>query len=223
MSEEIVKIKGSKSGLQLSFAEGATFEAVRKDIEEKLISGSGFFLRGTLVLLPHDAFSEEERGLLQKMFHEHGLICRTLNPETQQVPSEQVRKENQQEKQQQQQAAAKAAARREKVQEMVVVNRTLRGGQEIRTESSVMVCGNVNPGAQIIAGGSIDIRGTCRGMVHAGAFGDSTAFIIADHLMPTQIRISNLIARSPDEMEKTERAERASIKEGRIVIEPIER
>ena len=41
--------------------------------------------------------------------------------------------------------------------------------------------------------------------------------------MPTQIRISNLIARSPDEMEKTERAERASIKEGRIVIEPIER
>ena len=110
-----------------------------------------------------------------------------------------------------------------KVQEMVVVNRTLRGGQEIRTESSVMVCGNVNPGAQIIAGGSIDIRGTCRGMVHAGAFGDSTAFIIADHLMPTQIRISNLIARSPDEMEKTERAERAFIKEGRIVIEPIER
>lgn len=86
-----------------------------------------------------------------------------------------------------------------------------------------MICGNVNPGAQIIAGGSIDIRGTCRGMVHAGAFGDNTAFIIADHLMPTQIRISNLIARSPDHMEKTERAERASIKEGRIVIEPIER
>ena len=47
--------------------------------------------------------------------------------------------------------------------------------------------------------------------------------IIADHLMPTQIRISNLIARSPDEMEKTDRAERASIKDGQIVIEPIER
>jgi septum site-determining protein MinC len=106
---------------------------------------------------------------------------------------------------------------------MVVVNRTLRGGQEIRTASSVLVCGNVNPGAQIIAGGSIDIRGTCRGLVHAGASGDTDSFIIADHLMPTQIRIANLIARSPDHMEMTERAERASIKDGQIVIEPIER
>ena len=106
---------------------------------------------------------------------------------------------------------------------MVVINKTLRGGQEIQTESSVLVCGNVNPGAQIIAGGSIDIRGTCRGMVHAGAYVNSKAFIIADHLMPTQIRIANLIARSPDVMERTDKAERASIKDGRIVIEPIER
>ena len=80
-----------------------------------------------------------------------------------------------------------------------------------------------HPEAQIIAGGSIDIRGTCRGLVHAGASGDTDSFIIADHLMPTQIRIANLIARSPDHMEMTERAERASIKDGQIVIEPIER
>ena len=72
-------------------------------------------------------------------------------------------------------------------------------------------------------GGSIDIRGTCRGMVHAGAYGDTQAFVIADHLMPTQIRIADLIARSPDHMEKSDRAERASIKDGQIVIEPIER
>lgn len=219
MSEEIVKFKGSKSGLQLSFAEDAAFDDVYRDIEEKLASGTEFFLRGTLMLLPRNVFDEEARGSLQKLFHAHGLVCRTMSPEAEQLPSEQVRRENEQEKSMRQAAAAK----KEPVQEMVVIDRTLRGGQEIRTESSVMVCGNVNPGAQIIAGGSIDIRGTCRGLVHAGAFGDNTAFIIADHLMPTQIRISNLIARSPDEMEKTDHAERAFIKEGRIVIEPIER
>lgn len=113
------------------------------------------------------------------------------------------------------------------VQEMVVVDRTLRGGQEIRTQSSVLVCGNVNPGAQIIAGGSIDIRGTCRGMVHAGAYGDASAFVVADHLIPTQIRIADLIARSPDtpsgRPEPGDGAERASIKNGQIVIEPIKR
>ena len=104
-----------------------------------------------------------------------------------------------------------------------MVNKTLRGGQEIRTKSSVLVCGNVNPGAQIIAGGSIDVRGICRGMVHAGAYGDTSAIVVADHLMPTQIRIASFIARSPDHMDMTEKAERASIKDGQIVIEPIER
>ena len=106
---------------------------------------------------------------------------------------------------------------------MLVINRTVRGGQEITTPGSVLICGNVNPGAQIIAGGSIDIRGICRGMVHAGAYGDTTAFIIADRLMPVQIRIADRIARSPDGELKPKVAERAAIKDGKIIIESIER
>ena len=216
MHDEIVKIKGGRKGLQLSFAEGASFDDIWKHIEQKLESGSGFFLRGTLVLVPRERFLKEEFARLQKLFHEHGLICWTMGEEPEEEPAAPAAKK--------QKAASPAARKKDPhVQEMVVVNRTLRGGQEIRTESSVLVCGNVNPGAQIIAGGSIDIRGTCRGLVHAGASGDTDSFIIADHLMPTQIRIANLIARSPDHMEMTERAERASIKDGQIVIEPIER
>ena len=115
------------------------------------------------------------------------------------------------------------SGRDERVEEMLVINRTVRGGEEISSKSSVLICGNVNPGAQIIAGGSIDIRGTCRGVVHAGAFGDTEAFVIADNLMPVQIRIADLIARSPDNMEKRDKAERAFIKDGQIVIESIER
>ena len=41
--------------------------------------------------------------------------------------------------------------------------------------------------------------------------------------MPMQIRIANLIARAPDQVEKSSRAEKAFIKNGQIVIEPIER
>ena len=218
MSEDIVKIKGTSLGLQLSFAPEASFEAVRENLKAKLESGTTFFLRGTLVLIPRDVFMGSERDELQRLFHDYGLICRTQKPESK--PEE---KREMQPAAQPEPVQPSSQPEELKPQEMVVINKTLRGGQEIRTKSSVLVCGNVNPGAQIIAGGSIDIRGTCRGMVHAGAYGDSTAFIIADHLMPTQIRISNLIARSPDEMEKTDRAERASIKDGQIVIEPIER
>ena len=86
-----------------------------------------------------------------------------------------------------------------------------------------MICGNVNAGAQIIAGGSIDIRGACKGLVHAGAYGDTSAFVVADQLMPTQIRIADRIAQPPENMKKPKAAERASIKNGKIVIEPMER
>ena len=224
MSEDIVKIKGTSLGLQLSFAPDASFEDVRANLLKKLESGSTFFLRGTLVLIPRDVFRGSERDELQRLFHEHGLICRTQRPESEEEQAAKMQAEKRPQAEVKPVPPEPPAAKEElQPQEMVVINRTLRGGQEITTKSSVLVCGNVNPGAQIIAGGSIDIRGTCRGMVHAGAYGDSTAFIIADHLMPTQIRISNLIARSPDEMEKTDRAERASIKDGQIVIEPIER
>lgn len=222
MSEEMVKIKGSKSGLLLTFAEGAAFEDIMENLRGKLESGSGFFLRGTLVYIPRDVLENDQREKLQKLFHEHGLICRV-----QPLEQPQVQEQPQQREEKPQAAPVGAAASGTTadadVQEMLVVNKTVRGGQEIRTKSSVLVCGNVNPGAQIIAGGSIDVRGTCRGMVHAGAFGDTSAIVVADHLMPTQIRIASLIARSPDHMDVAEKAERASIKDGQIVIEPIER
>jgi septum site-determining protein MinC len=221
MSEEMVKIKGGRSGLSLTFAPEASFEDILRHLQGKLESGSGFFLRGTMVFLPRDVLTDAQREKLQKLFHEHGLICRVQPLEgenhlekSQAAPASAAESQPQ---------AAPAASQNPDVQEMLVVNKTVRGGQEIRTKSSVLVCGNVNPGAQIIAGGSIDVRGICRGMVHAGAFGDTSAIVVADHLMPTQIRIASFIARSPDHMDMTEKAERASIKDGQIVIEPIER
>lgn len=225
MSDAIVKIRGTRSGLQLSFAKDADYEAIEKEILQRFESGSSFFVTGTEVFVSKDSLPHEQIEKLKRLFHRRGMRFRTEKRAAAHAKGK--------EQQQDQRQPAKETAKEPKpgkdtstepqVQQMVVINKTLRGGQEIQTESSVLVCGNVNPGAQIIAGGSIDIRGTCRGMVHAGAYGNSKAFIIADHLMPTQIRIANLIARSPDVMEKTDKAERASIKDGRIVIEPIER
>ena len=218
MSEDKIKIKGENGGLMLGFPADMDFSEIMAELGERLESGSGFFLRGTLVRVPRDRFAKEEFAELQELFRTHGLICRLASPEPaapiahpaavhqrKEIPPEP--RENPQ----------------EELQRMLVIDKTLRGGQAVETEGSVIVFGNVNPGAQITAGGSVDIRGTCRGVVHAGAAGDSTAFIIADHLMPTQIRIANYVARSPDEPEDSGKAERAYVKDGQIVIEPIER
>ena len=239
MSDEIVRIKGTKSGLQLLFAAGATYAAIEQEIRAKLKTGSGFFCRGTVMHAMEGSLPKDDMEKLRKLFHESGVIFSVSRNHFPAAQGGSRRARTKVQKRQMEAAPAPAApaatvapeqpaptADDEAVQ-MVVVNKTLRGGQEVRTKSSVLVCGNVNPGAQIIAGGSIDIRGTCRGRVHAGACGTQNAFVIADHLIPTQIRIADLIARSPDEapqgIEKTARPERASIKDGQIVIEPIER
>ncbi len=211
---DIVKIRGLKSGLQLSFASGASFEDVQANLLDKLETGSNFFIRGTTVYMQKDHFSEEQNEALRRMFHRHGMLFSydykqpVFAPVRATQPQQEIIEQPQEET---------------KPSPMLVINKTIRGGQEVRTESSVMICGNVNPGAQVISGGSVDIRGTCRGMVHAGAFGDETAFIVADKLMPTQIRIANVIARSPDDVKDPNKAERASIKNGYIVFEPIMR
>ena len=225
MSEDRIKIKGENSGLLLAFPPDMTFAEIVEELGRKLESGSGFFLRGTLVYVPRDLFSKDELQELQELFRTHGLICRLAKPLPADDPAGQTAAAQSPARQAEaaQPAPAQESVPNAELRQMLVVEKTLRGGQAVETEGSVIVFGNVNPGAQIIAGGSVDIRGTCRGVVHAGAAGDSTAFIIADHLMPTQIRIANYVARSPDEPEDSGKAERAYVKDGQIVIEPIER
>lgn len=225
MSEDIIKIKGTKSGLRLTFDKNVAFEDIESNILQKFRSGSGFFVRGTEIFVPKDALPVEQLERLRKIFHQHGLMFRTEERIEQHEPAvfRQPAFQSPVQPTMPSHVQTPAPSVNPEAQQMLVINRTLRGGQEITTKSSVLICGNVNPGAQIIAGGSIDIRGTCRGMVHAGAYGDKKAFIIADRLMPTQIRIANLIARSPDTPEEIGKAERASVKDGVIVIESIER
>ena len=213
MRGEIVQLKGSRFGLELVAAPGETFAAVKADIQQKLETGSKFFRRGTVIQTAPGRFSARQEETLRKLFHQHGVMFRV----------EAVEKAGQSSAAKESPPAAEPAAPAAAGQNMLVINRTVRGGQEITTPGSVLICGNVNPGAQIIAGGSIDIRGICRGMVHAGAYGDTTAFIIADRLMPVQIRIADRIARSPDGELKPKVAERAAIKDGKIIIESIER
>lgn len=98
--------------------------------------------------------------------------------------------------------------------------RTLRSGQTIRYAGHVIVMGDVNPGAEIVAAGDVMVWGRLKGVVHAGASGDDNAVVCALGLTPTQLRIGKHIARSPDELNRTPRGpEVARVRDGRIVIE----
>lgn len=101
----------------------------------------------------------------------------------------------------------------------VLVKTTLRSGRIIKHVGHVIVIGDVNPGAQIIAGGDVLVWGRLRGTVHAGANGDEEALVCALDMRPMQLRIANHVAIATDNGERREHPEIASIQDGQIVSE----
>jgi len=95
----------------------------------------------------------------------------------------------------------------------------LRSGGRVLYEGNVVVMGDVNPGAEIVAGGSVIVWGRLRGVVHAGAQGDEKAVVCALELAPTQLRIASEIAVSPKKQGKIQ-PEVACLKDGQLVAEP---
>jgi septum site-determining protein MinC len=125
-------------------------------------------------------------------------------------------------------------------EDAVLVRRTMRSGRSVRHAGNVVVLGDVNPGAEImasgdvivwgrlrgvvhagaeiIASGDVIVWGRLRGVVHAGAEGDTSAVVCALDLAPTQLRIAGHIAVSPPQKGQPI-PEMARVKDGQIVAE----
>ena len=95
----------------------------------------------------------------------------------------------------------------------------MRCGNSICFKGNVVVMGDVNPGAEIIATGNVLVTGVIKGTVHAGAKGNRNAIVSAQGIYPTQLRIADLITVSPEEKaQKLTHFETAYIKDNNIYI-----
>lgn len=104
--------------------------------------------------------------------------------------------------------------------ESLFITNTIRSGQRIECTGDIVIVGDVNAGAEIIADGSIAVFGRLRGVVHAGASGDKNAIIVANYLLPSQIRICGKIALMPQNRQITG-TETVKLIEDKIVIAPM--
>lgn len=102
----------------------------------------------------------------------------------------------------------------------LLLKETVRSGRSIFHDGDIVIVGDVNPGAEVVAAGDVIVWGRLRGLVHAGALGDETAVICALELTPTQLRIADQIAIAPDQRPGTAVPERAAIRSGQIVAQP---
>lgn len=209
----LVAIKGSREGLRLQLDETALWDDVLAALRQQLGQGASFFSGAQITVdVGERALAEAQLGALISLMQEHGLRPEALTSMTRES-REAARTAGLAARPQ-----VRSVAASEDRGEAIFVWRTVRSGQVVRHHGHITVVGDVNGGAEIIAGGSVVVWGRLRGTVHAGALGDRTALICALELAPTQLRIADLIARTPED--NTSRVpEVARVEDDRISVE----
>ena len=102
---------------------------------------------------------------------------------------------------------------------------SLRSGQKLETEGSIVILGDVNSGAEVIASDNIVVLGNLRGLAHAGAGGNKKAIIAAASIESKQIRIADVIKEMEEEKDEEgnpiaqTRKTYAYVEENQIILE----
>ncbi len=96
---------------------------------------------------------------------------------------------------------------------------SLRSGQKMESEGSLVILGDVNSGAEVMASDNIVVLGALRGLAHAGAKGNKQAIISAGILDTVQIRIANVIKEIDRDEEPLHKQAYVSIVNNEIIIE----
>lgn len=96
---------------------------------------------------------------------------------------------------------------------------SLRSGQKIEAEGSLVIIGDVNSGAEVIASDNIIVLGALRGLAHAGAKGNTQAIIAAGLVDTVQIRIANVVREIDRDEEPMHKQAYVCVEDDKIVIE----
>ncbi len=186
-SNNSVIIKGNKYGIVVVMDKEIPFEELKKSLKEKFHSASKFFDNANMAITfeGRTLNFEEEREILDLIASESdiNIVC-VMDNDTDRQEKMHKAVETKLE------ALSEASGQ--------FYKGTLRSGQVLESESSLIILGDVNPGGKVVAKGNIIILGALKGSVYAGAGGNENAFVVALDMIPMQIRINEVIARSQD-------------------------
>ena len=203
--ENYVIFKGTKDGVTVLFDADAPFEELCQQLEKKVEEAGKFFDNvKTSLAFKGRSFSDEEEETLFQIITEHTSMqitfLKTENNELKQL-SDLLEKEM-------------------SPHNLTIFHKgSLRNGQKIEFDGSLVIVGDVNPGAEIKASGNIIVLGQLKGMAHAGCKGMADAFIAAVYMAPVQLRIADIITRFPEENKKGPKPpEYAFIQQGQIFV-----
>jgi septum site-determining protein MinC len=212
MKKNSVVLKGNKYGIVVVLDEAADFEEIKDSISEKFKESSKFFGKESMAIaFEGKNLTDDEQVELLNIVNETtdlNIVCIMDN-----------------DKDKEEKFKKTVEAKLEDLNTGVgqFYRGTLRSGQVLESDSSVIILGDVNPGAKIISAGNIVILGALKGNVYAGAKGDENSFVVALYMNPVQIRIGDIIARCSDKPKKLSKPETkiAYVDGGNIYIDPL--
>jgi septum site-determining protein MinC len=218
---QTVAIKGVKDGLLISLDESEEWQGVMADLAARIDQQSSFFTGARITLdVGSRPVRKDELGSAKALLERRGLTLYAVMSESKTTidsASALDLRANLINPAQQDQAAS--TNHEEDGTFGVMIRRTLRSGRTVRSQGHVVVFGDVNPGAEIIADGDVIVWGRLRGNVHAGASGDESALVCALDMIPTQLRIAGYISISPSDKRHKPKPEMALIRDSRIIVE----
>ncbi|MCI8333091.1 MAG: septum site-determining protein MinC [Lachnospiraceae bacterium] len=218
MEKQPVIIKNNKYGLIVILDGDLEFGALQEKVAEKFRASAKFFGETQIALCfqGRKLSQEEEMALVETITGNCRLQVISIVDEDE--TTEQAMKK-----------AVETQAEREGLMDLQdgrFYKGTLRSGQVLESETSIIILGDVNPGARVISKGNVVVLGAMKGNAFVGAAGNESAFVAALSMDPMQIRIGDVIARSSDKgqakKKKTEDVPKiAYVEDGNIYIEPI--
>lgn len=225
MRDGMVAIKGVKDGLLIALDEHEEWQVVLTELTTRIDQQSTFFAGAKIsVDLGQRPVPKYALGSLKAALERRGLNLAVIISESattlDAASALDLRTTNTSTQHTRPKTETTAINPAEEGMPGVLIRRTLRSGRIIRSNGHVVVMGDVNPGAEIVAGGDIIIWGVLRGNAHAGAHGDEEAVVCALDLIPTQLRIAGYVSPSlnNDKRHKA-RPETALIRDKQIVVE----
>lgn len=221
MRDDIVIIKGGKDGVVVSLSPTDEWLTITGELANRIDEKSGFFSGANLVIeLGERPVPKHELSGLKALLERRGLsigvivsgskttidAAHALNLNVQRLVDENA-----------EEAAPIPAP--EDGSLGILIRNTVRSGRAIHSAGHVVIYGDVNPGAEIVAGGDVFVWGKLRGNVHAGAYGDESAVVCALDLQPNQLRIAGYIVTSPTDKRRKIKPEKAFIRNHQITVE----
>ncbi len=212
MNKNSVVLKGNKYGIVVMLDSEVSFEELKTLIAEKFKESSKFFGKESMAIsFEGRKLAPEEQIEILDIIRENSdlnIVCIMDNDKNQEEKFRQTVEE--------------------KLNDInsgtgQFYRGTLRSGQVLESDTSVIILGDVNPGAKIISAGNVVVLGALKGTVYAGVNGDDSTFVVALEMSPVQIRIGDTIARCSDKPKRLSKPETkiAYVDGGNIYIDPL--